>query len=257
MTALFLIGERHELLYYLQNTELFVLIFSTVLVAAAGYIINDYHDVKIDLVNKPEKVVIDRYIKRRWAMAWHITLNAIALILGFWVGWQVATMQVVAAFLLWIYAAYLKKQPFSGNFIIALLTAMGMAMPILWQPRNFLLVGVFATYAFFISLIREIIKDIEDRKGDAKYGCKTLPIVLGVKRTKYLLFFLIGVFIVALFVLSIALNKMVSLFFVALLLPITYLIYQLARADTTKAFSQLSNWCKLIMVLGVMSMMLL
>ncbi len=94
------------------NFNLFLLSLSTVIIAASGYIINDYYDVKIDYVNKPERVVVGKLLKRRVVLFWHSALNFIAIAIGYYLNWKLAAVYFSAAFLLWVYSNQLKRWPF-------------------------------------------------------------------------------------------------------------------------------------------------
>jgi 4-hydroxybenzoate polyprenyltransferase len=258
LVRIFLVGPKEDWLRHLADFRFFLLSLSTVLIAAAGYIINDYYDIKIDTINKPRRVVIGRMLRRRHAMVTHSAFNALGIGLGLLVGLKVAAVNLLAAFVLWLYSNQLKRRPFIGNFTVALLTAASLLVIILYVPRNGFLVFTFALFAFFISLIREIIKDMEDLRGDATFGCQTLPIVWGIRRTKSLLYILIGSFLVILFTLSFYLREWIVFYFsLFVFLPTAWLTWRLARADTRREFGYLSTWCKIIMLSGVLSMVLL
>ncbi len=258
LVRIFLVGPKENWLQHLADFRFFLLSLSTVLIAAAGYIINDYYDIKIDTINKPRRVVIGRMLRRRHAMVTHTAFNALGIGLGLLVGLKVAAVNLVAAFVLWLYSNQLKRLPFIGNFTVALLTASSLLVIIVYVPRNGFLVVTFAVFAFFISLIREIIKDMEDLRGDATFGCQTLPIVWGIRRTKSLLYILIASFLVILFTLSFYLREWIVFYFTLFVfLPTAWLTWRLARADTRKEFGYLSTWCKIIMLSGVLSMVLL
>jgi 4-hydroxybenzoate polyprenyltransferase len=258
LVRIFLVGPKEDWLRHLTDFRFFLLSLSTVLIAAAGYIINDYYDIKIDTINKPRRVVIGRMLRRRHAMFTHSAFNALGIGLGLLVGLKVAAVNLLAAFVLWLYSNQLKRRPFIGNFTVALLTAASLLVIILYVPRNGFLVFTFALFAFFISLIREIIKDMEDLRGDATFGCQTLPIVWGIRRTKSLLYILIGSFLVILFTLSFYLREWIVFYFsLFVFLPTAWLTWRLARADTRREFGYLSTWCKIIMLSGVLSMVLL
>jgi 4-hydroxybenzoate polyprenyltransferase len=254
---IFLIGPREAWVNHFLDLRFFLLAISTVLVAAAGYIINDYYDIKIDTINKPKRVVVGKILRRRWAMVAHMVLNVTGILLAFGVSWEVGIVTFFSGFLLWFYSNQLKRLPFAGNFTIALLTAASLLVVWLYDPKNEFLVYTFAAFAFFISLIREIIKDMEDVRGDATFGCQTLPIIWGVRRTKVLLYVLIFSFLIILFSLSAYLQNAVVMYFCFfILLPVGWLTYKLFLADTKKEFSYLSRFCKLIMLSGILSMIL-
>jgi 4-hydroxybenzoate polyprenyltransferase len=255
MAGIFLLNKQDSYLERLLDPTLFLLSLSTVFIAAGGYIINDYYDVKIDIINKPKRVVIDRVLKRRIAIVAHTFFNIAGILIGLNLSIKVAIVNFIAAFLLWLYSNQLKRLPFIGNFTVALLTGLTLAVLAIYYQTNQPLIYIFATYAFFITLVREILKDIEDMRGDSSFGCKTLPIVWGIRKTKRLIFFLMALFITVLFTLcGLLLTPRVGYFFLILLIPITWLIIRLVRADRLKEFGNLSQLCKLIMLMGIVSM---
>jgi 4-hydroxybenzoate polyprenyltransferase len=180
------------------------LVLASVVIAAAGYIINDYFDLNIDQVNKPSKVVVNVLINRRWVIFWHMFLSLLGLFftvsaLPIAEHWHLVLANFGSIILLWFYSTNLKKQLLIGNVLISLLTAWVLLIiffskyPL--QIRMILLVDhdevrffrftvLYASFAFIISLIREVIKDMEDMEGDRKYGCRTMPILWGVNASK-------------------------------------------------------------------------
>lgn len=254
-TAIFLIGDPRTYFETFTSINLLILSSSTIIIAAAGYIINDYYDVKIDYINKPDRVIVGRVIKRRVVLAAHIALNFVGISMGLLLSWKIAFINFVAAFLLWFYSNQLKRQPFVGNVLIALLTGLALIVVAIYYQTNFGLILNYAVFAFSITLIREIIKDMEDMAGDEKYGSKTLPILIGVRKTKTVLYVLISSFVFLLFYLAYNLgNPILNTFFLILIIPIIYFIYLIYRADTKKRYNQLSNFCKLFMLAGILSM---
>lgn len=256
MTSIFLVGNHGEGLKYLFDPNLFKLILSTVLIAAAGYIINDYYDVKIDFINKPNRVVVGKVLKRRIAMALHTVLNLIGIFIAFTLSWQIGLLSFASAFMLWLYSNQLKRLPLIGNCCIGLLTGAALFLVGMYYQQHIYLVNIYAFFAFSITLIREVIKDMEDQKGDADFGCLTLPVVLGLRRTKWVLYVLIACFVFTIFFLAYRLgNTTLTIYFLLLVLPIGYFVYYLVKADTVRHFAYLSNFCKIIMLSGILSMM--
>lgn len=250
-----LIGPRDNWPSLLLDTKLLLLSLSTVCIAAAGYIINDYFDIKIDIVNKPERVIIGRYLKRQIAMGAHQALNFLGVVIGLYLSKWVFVVNVLSVTLLWFYSSTFKRQPFIGNFIVAFLTALSLIILAVYYRQQVDLLLIYALFSFVITLVREIIKDMEDVKGDARFGCRTLPILWGLRRTKQVLYGIIATFIVSLFSIAHSLqNQQLVWIFVILLIPIAWLVYRLAKADTKRDFSYLSSLCKLIMLIGVASM---
>lgn len=193
--------------YYLTNRtiesilelDFLLLVFSTFLIAAAGNIINDYFDVKADRVNKPEQLIIGKHLKRRWAILWNWVFNAAGIFIAAYLSWKyhVWSILFISFFtinVLWFYSAYFKRTFVLGNVLVALLTGIVPVYVIVFNLNNLQydvsVVLVFAGYAFVLNLIREIVKDMADVKGDLKLHSNTLPIVLGLKATKFILFIL-------------------------------------------------------------------
>ena len=254
-TAYFLVGVHDSRQAYLTDMRLLLLVSSTVLIAAAGYIINDYYDVKIDLINRPHQVVVGTVLKRRIAIASHVLLSTVGIAIGFYLSMKVGIIHLGSVFLLWLYSNQLKRFPFIGNFCVALLSGLAVAVMAIYYQQQQFLVFTYALFAFSVSLIREIVKDLEDQRGDETFGCKTLPIVLGVRRTKDILYVLSGFFIFLMFFMAGQLgNATLIVYFALLIIPIAYFITKLVYADTQHDFSYLSNFCKLLMLSGIISM---
>jgi 4-hydroxybenzoate polyprenyltransferase len=256
LTRILLIGPREDWRQIVADPRMLVLSVSTLFIAAAGYIINDYFDVKIDIVNKPERVIIGRYLKRRVAMGAHQFLNITGVFLGLLVSKWVFLVNVFSVTLLWFYSERFKRAPFIGNMVVSVLTALSLLVVSVVYPWNRHLVFIYALFSFFITLVREIIKDMEDVRGDETHGCRTLPIVWGIRRTKLFLYVLIAGFIMLLYLMAHTLsNVTLSWLFTLLLIPIAWLVYRLVFADTRRQFSALSQLCKLIMLLGLATML--
>ena len=239
--------------------RLLALTASTAMIAAGGYIINDYYDVKIDLINKPQRVVIGRGIPRRYALLMHSLLSIAGTVVGFFLDWKIGVIHFISAFLLWWYSNSLKRQPFIGNLCIGFLTALSIfVIPFLYPQSYIVHILIYGMFAFFATLLREIIKDIEDLKGDNTFGCRTLPIVWGLRRTKNVIYLLTITFVALVLAIHLGVEPLPVRYFTAFLFaPLAWLVIQLVRADTRKDFSRLSIVCKVIMVLGVFSMALI
>jgi 4-hydroxybenzoate polyprenyltransferase len=249
-TAIFLLRNGDSLEIF-KDFNFFLLVSSTVIITSAGYLINDYYDIKIDFVNKPDRVIVGKTLKRRWIIITHTFLNLLGIAIGFWLSTTIGIINFSAAFLLWLYSNQLKRLPLIGNLAIAILTGTTLYLVGQYFQERVYLVLCYAIFAAFITLIREIIKDMEDIKGDEKFGCRTLPIVIGTLKTKKVISYLAILFGLSVFLLMSHIN---------LILPITlsvvliFLIFAISKADTKKAYHQLSTICKLIMLAGVVSM---
>ena len=191
LTAIFLASPGDNLRSVVLDKGLFLLVLSTVFIAGAGYIINDYYDVKIDFVNKPKRVVVGKTLSRRWVVIGHLVLNIAAIGIGFYLSTTIGIINLIAAFSLWIYSNQLKRLPFIGNLIIGGLTGLTVLVVGQYFSERAYLILCYAVFAGFITLVREIIKDMEDLKGDERFGCKTLPIVWGIPNTKKFIYLIL------------------------------------------------------------------
>ncbi len=250
--AAFLIGLHKDVCF---DWRFFLLCTSTILIAAGGYIINDYYDVKIDFINKPDRVVVGKGITRRFAILFHIILSCLGILVGLYLSWKIAALNVLSVFLLWLYSNSLKRLPFVGNVTVALLTGLSIYIVNVFFKVENPLVIIYASFSFFMTLVREIIKDMEDLKGDNTFGCQTLPIMYGIRKTKFIIYIILALFSLTVLLLNqsyhlLPIVYVVSCFF----LPLLWLLNRLIRADTTKDYAWLSNFCKMILLLGILSM---
>ncbi len=251
-TAYFLFQQR---LLVFTDFWLFLIVAATVMIAAAGYIINDYYDIKIDLINKPDRVVIGKTITRRYAIFFHTIISVTGVGTGLLINWKVGAINFASGFLLWLYSNNLKRQPLIGNLVVSILTGLSIFLLSFLYEQYLPLVMTYSLFAFFMTLIREVVKDMEDMKGDTTFGCKTLPIVWGIRKTKYFLYGVISLFSVVVLWLDYQELKISWIYFIPLLfVPMSVLVFRLIKADTKKEFYQMSQLCKVIMLLGICSM---
>lgn len=271
--------------YGIQTFPFFLLVFSTVLIAAAGNIINDYFDVRADRINKPEKMIVGVHIKRRWVIIWHWMLNLTAFGIAVYLSWIFDTfwylfIHLLSINLLWGYSSYFKRKFLIGNTIIAGLTATVPLLvgfyfyhhPLLVEitegsgvkpfadanGRNYIvfIVTAIAFFAFILNLAREIVKDIQDVEGDKVLRAKTLPIALGTSNTKIvthvvLLGGLTGI-ILLITLFSVTDFKSLHPIILAALLNLLSMVF-LIRAEGKKALQRVNNSIKLAMVIGMLS----
>lgn len=252
-TAAFLIDIKTVL-----DPRLFVLSVSTIAIAAAGYVINDYYDIKIDLINKPQRVVIGKSITRRYAILFHTLLSLFGVFLGLLLSWKIAAVNFASASVLWWYSNNLKRQPFIGNLVVALLTGVAIWLVDSLYKTGHMVIVTYALFAFFMTLIREIIKDMEDLKGDHSFGCQTLPIVWGMRKTKYFIYGILATFGATVLLLNYYFaNVPLSYLLLVLYVPLLWFLVRLVLADTKKDYTWLSAFCKIILLLGIFSMALI
>ncbi len=269
----------------LGGFHFFLLVFSTILIAAGGYVINDYFDVRPDRVNKPDTLVIDKSIPRRWAILIHSILSVSGIGIGAYLSFYISVPQlslifILASGLLWFYSTNYKKQFLIGNIIVSLLTGAVPMMVILFELPllnreygeimlaaganfNYIFAWIsgFAFFAFLTNLIREIIKDSEDFEGDSAYGMRTVPIVAGSYYTKIILSALMIFLVFSILFLSLKYiilstdepDFLTSIYFLLfLIIPCIVLQIKIIGASEKRDYYIASKIIKFIMIAGIL-----
>ena len=265
----------------LSDWQYGLLVLSTVLIAAAGYVINNIFDVETDRINKPNGVIIGRGISETNGYNIYIALNITGVAIGFYLSNVIqrpgfATIFIFIASLLYFYSTTLKQIMILGNLVVAFLLAISVIIigvfdifPAMAAENKAQMASLFsiltdyALFAFMINFIREIVKDIEDVDGDYNQGMNTLPIAIGISRTAKIVF-VISVIPFVLLLLYIK-NYFVEngLFiatlysFILVLAPLLYFIIKIFTAKTKKDFHHLSTVLKLILLFGILSIVVI
>jgi len=246
------------------------LALSTVLIAAAGYIINDYFDIKIDTINKPGKVVLEKIIPRKQAIIAHALLNTIALLLAGYVAAQAhhyewLLLQAVCSLLLWFYSTDFKRQYITGNVVVAILTALTILILIIYEPAmhqfSKAVLLIYAYFAFMLTWMREIVKDMEDHIGDEAGGCITMPVKKGLDYSARFSIALSLLVILPLGLASVVLftyhYQWLSVYVAAVLIaPLIWWSVFLVRNSTTRHYHNARRGLKIIMLLGICSLII-
>ena len=262
----------------LSDFSFFLLVLSTLCLAAAGYIINDIHDVEADLINKPDDVIIDKHISEKTAFNLFIALNFIGVVIGCYLALSINHKEyfplfVVISAVLYVYSSFLKQYPVVGNAVISGVVAMSILIVGVfelipstiydnWETQNtFLdLVKDYAIFAFMINFIRELVKDIEDVDGDHKMGYNTLPIAIGRERASKITFVLslIPIGVISYYLATYLYKQEIAvIYFLALIIaPLIYASIKLFNAETKAHYKHISLILKLVMLTGVLSLLL-
>ncbi|QOD61440.1 geranylgeranylglycerol-phosphate geranylgeranyltransferase [Polaribacter haliotis] len=264
---------------YLTNFDFLLLILSVLLITAGGYIVNDIFDIETDKINKPNKVFINVLIPKKIAWYNYFLFTLSGLFIGFYLSIKNFTeitlcLYFASIIILFLYSKFLKKLPLFGNLAISILITFpiflvsSISLSLFNNINDQVLinyynlentVNIYCFFAFITTLIREIIKDIEDVDGDLKIKAKTLPILFGRKRASKVAFLCSCILLFLLLILSqFIINKAFLLFYgiVLILLPLLYFMFLLWKAEKKKDFSKLSSLMKLIMLFGILSMLL-
>ncbi|MEN8123990.1 MAG: geranylgeranylglycerol-phosphate geranylgeranyltransferase [Bacteroidota bacterium] len=264
---------------FLDDFHFFILILSTIFIAASGYIINDIYDIKADAINKPEKVYVGNKISLKKSNNLYFILNMFGLILGLYLSYYIENISffiiyIIISFLLYRYAIYLKKRFLIGNLTISILIFLSIIIVAIFdlvpatndynqqgQLLVFLILVKIASFAFILTLLREIIKDIEDIEGDKKINSNTIPIALGIDKTKNIIILIAIAALLGLVYFASTYYESNKLIFYYLLflvaLPLLYFMVKIKSVHTKEKFNKLSNLLKIIMLIGILTILLL
>lgn len=260
-----------------------LLIMSILLISAGGYVINDYFDIKIDRINRPDDIIVTRHLSRDVAMHIFQVLTIVGVIIGLFVAWwahswTLGMIYIVVPGLLWFYSASYKRQLLIGNIVVAFMASL---VPLTVAIANadylhhlyqdalaytpivselYLWIGWFAGFAFLMTWVREMVKDIQDIEGDREMECRTMPIVWGIKTTKIVATFLLVLVTSLIVYIGFAVlpfphdwQSFSTRFIVfGLLVPIACAMALLWAAKTPTEYRRTQRIIKLIMFLGVM-----
>jgi 4-hydroxybenzoate polyprenyltransferase len=261
----------------LADWQYVFLVLATVCIAAGGYVINDIFDQQTDNFNKPSKTIIGRKISEAIGYNIYVALTVIGVGIGFYLSNVIlrpsfATIFILIASLLYIYATSLKQMLIIGNIVIALLLSFSVLIigifdlyPATYEGNQqemgvlFSILIDYATFAFIINLIREIVKDLEDVNGDYNQGMNTLPIILGIRRTTNVV---LGLSVLPLVILLYYINEYFvsnDLFLaniyclITLVGPLLYFSIKCYSAKSKKDFYHLSTVLKIVLFFGILS----
>lgn len=238
----------------------FTVMVCVMLTAGAGYVINDIFDVETDSINKPHTRIVAKHISLRNARWFYVAVLSLAVVFGFWTGWTIGFLSVAVSLLLYYYSSDLKGTVIYGNLMVSFLagaTVFTASQGSILKNDGYFV--EYALFAFLITMAREVVKDIEDVEGDKHQDYETLPIKYGIKISKIVAcLFMISVMIFV-FVFYLIYQNNVHLIYsvVAVILPLVYLIYQLLKAHERRQYRRVSNYLKIVMLLGLVGVWML
>lgn len=264
---------------YLDHSHFFLLILATVYIAAAGNIINDIQDVEADKINKPQKVLVTKHISRKQATSFYYLFNFIGILLGLYISYHIGRISFVATFigtalLLNVYSVSLKQKPIIGNLVVSLLISLSIlivgifdVIPAITDKNGvdqylaFQGLIDYAVFAFMLNFLRELIKDVEDVEGDVALNMQTLPIIIGRKKAKYVIFVIS--FIPLTLVTYYSYNNfsnvplVLAYMLIVVQLPFLHFMHKLLYSETKEHYRYLSRLLKFIMLLGMLSIIII
>jgi len=258
LTSIFILGNKENILDVILDPYLFAIISCSSIAIASGYIINNFYDYEKDIINRPIRSSIDKTIRKRTKLNLYFSLNLLCICLSLLISIRAVFFFLAYILALWFYSHKLKKMLFIGNIFSALLTIAPFFAIFLYYKNFELIIIVYALFLFFIILAKDIIKDLENLKGDFTLNYKTIAVVYGEKFTKVVISII--VLISYLNAINLVLNFDIGLMFYyyyLCLFILAYVLIILWRSRTKKDYLIIHNIMRALIILGIFSIVLI
>ena len=258
VTAIFIMAPNQSLSEVLLDRTLFALILASVAAIASGYIINNFYDSEKDGINRPQQVSVEKMVSQNTKLILYFILNISVIIAASYVSFRAVLFFSVYIFAIWFYSHKIKKRPVVGNLTSAILTITPFFAIFLYYKNFSSLIFVFGFYLFLVLSMRELIKDLQNLKGDLLQNYKTIPVVYGEKYAKLMIIVLVvcNVSVTIFLLKSYTLERMDYFFYTSISLLFVVLLL-LPKAQSRQQYSRIHILLKLLVLLGVFSIVLL
>lgn len=258
LTSMFILAPERPLYEVLFDPNLFFLVLATATVIAAGYIINSFYDSEKDLINRPHKTMLDRFVSQRTKLSVYFILNLIGVFFASYVSFRTVVFFSFYIFVIWFYSHRLKKILFFGNLVASVLTITPFFAIFIYYKNFDTVIFVHAAFLYIIIVMRELVKDLENMKGDLLQEYKTIPVVYGEKLSKQLLTGLtLLAFIPVYFLINhFEIGHMYYFFYAAIALLLVFLLV-LFLSRFKWQYLLLHNMLKLLIVAGIFGILLI
>lgn len=258
LASIYILAPNLPLRQVIFDVNLFVIVIASAMVIAGGYIINNFYDAEKDLINKPRKSMLDRLVSQRFKLTTYFVLNFMAVIAASYVSFRAVFFFSSYIFGIWLYSHKLKRIPFLGNFVSATLAITPFFIVFVYYKNFETVIFVHAVFLFLLILAREMIKDLENISGDIAQNYRTIPIIYGAKTSKVIVSLLILLTLLPSLLLIFRFDVgYMNFYFVICILLLVLFIFLLIKAETKKDYVWLHNILKLIIVVGVFSILLI
>lgn len=258
LASIFIMAHHLPVQQVLLDSSLFLIVISTALAIASGYLINNFYDSEKDLINRPRKTLLDNYVSQKTKLGVYFTLNFLSVIIASYVSFKAVLFFSLYIFVLWLYSHKLKRYPFLGTLTAALVAILPFFIIFVYY-RNFeAVIFVHAVFLFFIILIRELVKDLENLKGDFTFDYSTIPVKYSIRFTKRLISILVISTIIPALILVLYFDSgYMDYYFLLCVVLLIIFLFQLWRSQQKIHYLLLHNLLKFVLVLGVFSIMLI
>ncbi len=258
LSAIFILAKEKRALEVILDINLFLIVLATSFTIASGYIINNFYDSKKDLINRPNKSMLDRLVSQKTKLYVYFSLNFIVVFITLFVSFRATMYFSVYIFLIWYYSHKVKKYPIVGNLMAALMAVLPFFAILLYYKNFYSVIFAHAIFLFLLLLIREMIKDLENLKGDFANDYKTVPITYGEAVSKKIITVLTLLTVLPVYVLiEIYDVGYMDIYFYICLILLIFFIYRLWQSTEKAQFLQLHNLLKFLIVAGVFCIVLI
>jgi 4-hydroxybenzoate polyprenyltransferase len=258
LTAIYILAPDWPLRKVVFDENLFFIVTTSAMVIAAGYIINNFYDAEKDLINKPAKSMLDRLVSPRFKLTTYFILNFLAVIAASYISFRAVFFFSAYIFGIWLYSHKLKRIPFLGNLVSAILAITPFFAVFVYYKNFETVIFVHAVFLFLLILARELIKDLESMAGDMAQNYKTIPILYGQKTSKLLIGLLALLTLIPAYLLITKFEVgYMYLYFGGCIVLLILFLFMLVKAHSKKHFIWLHNILKLVIIVGVLSILLI
>lgn len=255
LAAIFIFSPKKLLRETVLDLHLLFIVLASVCVVASGYIINNFYDVKVDRINRPIKSTLDSYVKQSTKLNLYFFLNFLGFLFGWFVSWRAALFFAVYIFGIWFYSHKVKKYPLTGLISATVLTILPFFAIFIYFKNFSKIIFVHAIFLFLVLMIRELIKDLQNMKGAMVNNYETFPVCYGEKRAKQLSIFLL---LLTLFPIVVLFNypelSYMRYYFYLAMIALIFVGFTLWKSTETKQYIRLHNILKLLLLIGVFSL---
>ena len=258
LSSIFILSPEKRALDVILDWRLFILVFASTLTIASGYIINNFYDSEKDLINRPNKTMLDRLVSQKTKLQVYFVLNFLATALALIISFRAALFFAVYIFLIWFYSHKLKKYPIVGNLTASLLAVLPFFGILLYFKNFYHVIFAHAMFLFLLIFIREMIKDLENMKGDIANNYQTIPVRFGEQISKRIITILTISTIIPVYILieKYDVGYMDIYFYISLIILILFLL-RLWKSETQPEYVQLHVMLKILIVAGVFCIVLI
>ncbi len=258
LSSIFILAPEKRALDVILDWRLLLIVFVSTLTIASGYIINNFYDSEKDLINRPNKTMLDRLVSQKTKLQVYFGLNFLATALAFIISFRASLFFAVYIFLIWFYSHKLKKYPIVGNLTASLLAVLPFFGILLYFKNFYHVIFAHASFLLLLILIREMIKDLENIKGDMANDYQTVPVRFGEKVSKQIITFLTVSTIIPVYILIEKYNVgYMDIYFYVSLFVLVFFLLKLWKSETQVQYIQLHNMLKSIIVAGVFCIVLI